>query len=91
MDKLIKVTDSKKEAGPDIIRGMQAAKPGTNVIYYRGPSGLCSEYIMRAAFSVASGRGALCQRPTENYDLRGYRIWNYMIQKSPRTTQETTQ
>ena len=91
MDKLIKVTDSKKEAGPDIIRGMQTAKPGKNVIYYRGPTGLCSEDIMRAAFSVASGRGALCQRPTENYDLRGYRIWNYMIQKSPRTTQGAAQ
>ena len=82
MDKLIKVTDSKKEAGPDIIRAMQAAKPGQNVIYYHGPTGLCPADIMRAAFSVASGRGALCQRPTENYDLRGYRIWDYMIQKS---------
>ena len=88
MDKLIKVTDSKKEAGPDIIKGMQTAKPGQNVIYYRGPTGLCSEDIMRAAFSVASGRGALCQRPTENYDLRGYRIWNYMIQKSLGSAQE---
>ncbi|URC15557.1 hypothetical protein DB2_55 [Octadecabacter Antarctic DB virus 2] len=82
MDKLIKVTDSKKEAGPDIIRAMQTAKPGQNVIYYRGPTGLCSGHVINAAWAVSTGRGALCQRPTENYDLRGYRIWNYMIQKS---------
>ena len=81
METLLKLTNMAGVAQKETRDAIKAAPNGSLLIYYRGAAGKCSPIIMRDARSAAAGVGELCQRPSQSYDRRGYRIWDYMIQK----------
>jgi hypothetical protein len=81
MDTLLKITNTDELAGPELRQAIKAAPKGSNLIYYRGAVGSYSDAIMDAARLESSGRGELVARPTKEYNVKGYRIWDYIIQK----------
>jgi hypothetical protein len=81
METLLKITNTQGVAKAEIRDAIKLAPMGSLLIYYRGPVGLCSREVIRDAREASHAAGELCQRPTQSYDRRGYRIWDYMIQK----------
>ena len=81
METLLKITSKPIKATEEITKAISDARAGENLIYYRGASGKCSRAILDAAVIASVGKGELCQRPTTIYNVRGYRVWDYIIQK----------
>jgi hypothetical protein len=81
MKTILKLTNIERVAVKEALEAIRAAPKGSLLIYYRGAVGRCSPIIMRDARAAAAGIGELCQKPTQSFDRRGYRIWDYMIQK----------
>jgi hypothetical protein len=81
MDTLLKITDTKELAGPELSQAIKTAPQGANLIYYRGAVGEYEKCLMDAAWEESYGLGELVARPTKNYNRKGYRIWDYIIQK----------
>lgn len=83
METLLNITDTKEAAGVEIIAALSSAKAGANLVYFRGAAWECPKNIkVGAAKAYLAGLGELCQRPSETYNKKGYRIWDYIIQKA---------
>jgi hypothetical protein len=81
MDTLLKITNTEELAGPELRQAIKTAPQGANLIYYRGAVGEYEKCLMDAAWEESYGLGELVARPTKTYNRKGYRIWDYIIQK----------